>query len=458
MKRFALLVFLLAPASAQFFQQGPKLTATGAIGVAYQGTSVALSADGNTALVGGYNDNDKIGAVWVWTRSGDVWAQGPKLVGSGAEGQYVYQGYSVALSADGNTALVGGPADNLDQGAAWVFTRSGGVWTQQGPKLVGSGAEGFPDQGYSVALSADGNTALIGGDLDHAGMGAVWVWTRTGTVWTQQGPKLVGTGAVGTSVYQGWSVALSGDGNTAVVGAMGDDNYTGAVWVWTRNFGAWSQQGPKLVGSGLFGQDPYEGYSVDVAADGNTLIAGRPADGNNTGAAWIFTRSGAVWTQQGPKLVGTGGIGTSLQGISVALSGDGNTALVGGDLDNNSTGAAWVWTRNFGAWSQLGPKLVGAGAAGVAFQGKSVDLSMDAKTALVGGPQDARFTGAAWVFAASVGCSCDANADGTINLGDIGFIIVHFLDNSAAGCHSGNVNLGDIGRVINSFLGKGCNQ
>ncbi len=115
--------------------------------------------------------------MWVWTRSGGVWTQqGTKLVGSGAVGN-AYQGYSVSLSADGNTAMVGGYLDNVDAGAAWVWTRSGGVWTQQGSKLVGTGAAGAAEQGISVSLSADGNTAMVGGYLDNAGAGAVWVFT-----------------------------------------------------------------------------------------------------------------------------------------------------------------------------------------------------------------------------------------------------------------------------------------
>ena len=88
--------------------------------------------------------------------------QGPKLVGTGAVGD-ADQGFSVAVSADGNTAIVGGPKDNAAAGAAWVFTRSGGVWSQQGSKLVGTGAVGAAAQGCSVALSADGNTAIVGG-------------------------------------------------------------------------------------------------------------------------------------------------------------------------------------------------------------------------------------------------------------------------------------------------------
>jgi hypothetical protein len=91
--------------------------------------------------------------------------QGPKLVGTGAVAPSV-QGDSVALSADGNTAIVGGCCDNSYTGAAWVFTRSGGVWTQQGDKLVGTGAVGNANQGWSVALSADGNTAIVGGQCE----------------------------------------------------------------------------------------------------------------------------------------------------------------------------------------------------------------------------------------------------------------------------------------------------
>ena len=120
--------------------------------------------------------------------------QGSKLVVPDAAPNL---GRDVALSADGNTALIGGPGD-VTNGAAWVFTRSGSTWTEQ-TKLVGTGAVGNAQQGQSVALSADGNTAVVGGPNDNGGNGAAWVFTRSGTTWTQQGPKLVGTGAVGAA-------------------------------------------------------------------------------------------------------------------------------------------------------------------------------------------------------------------------------------------------------------------
>ena len=214
---FGTLLFSSQLALAQFSQQGPKLVGTLATGSAGQGTSVALSADGHTAIVGGPNDNSGAGAAWIFTRSRGVWTQqGSKLVGTGAVGNAA-QGTSVALSADGRTAIVGGPNDNSGAGAAWVFTRSGGVWTQQGDKLVGTGAVGSAVQGTSVALSAEGRTAIVGGPNDNTNTGAAWVFTRSEGVWTQQGDKLVGTGAVGAAV-QGTSVALSAEATLAIVG------------------------------------------------------------------------------------------------------------------------------------------------------------------------------------------------------------------------------------------------
>jgi len=133
------------------------------------------------------------------------------------------------VSADGNTPLVGGLTDNGGAGAAWVYTRSGGVWSQQGAKLVGMDAVGAAQQGISVAVSANGNTAVVGGREDDDGTGATWVYTRSGGVWSQDA-KLVGTGVVGIAL-QGSSVAVSADGNTAIVGGNFDNGFVGATWV-----------------------------------------------------------------------------------------------------------------------------------------------------------------------------------------------------------------------------------
>ena len=287
---------LAVPVSAQLVEQGGKLTATDAIVPAYLGSSVAISADGNTAIMGGYMDDSNQGAACVFTRSTGVWTQqGLKLVGAGGEG-VDYQGIRVALSADGNRAIIGGDGDDGGTGAAWVFTRSGAKWSQQGGKLVGSGAVGEATQGLSVALSADGNTALVGGYPDANFLGAVWVWTRTAGFWTQQA-KLVGNGWQGPYSGQGFSLALSSDGDTALVGVWFDNNNTGAAWVFTRDTtGAWSQQGSKLVGADAVGP-AQQGWSVALSADGNTALVHGAADDGFTGAVWVWTRSDGVWTQ-----------------------------------------------------------------------------------------------------------------------------------------------------------------
>jgi hypothetical protein len=405
MKRtlFVFLFFAIIPnlLFAQFTQQGPKLVGTSFVGNRVeQGGSVAISSDGNTAIVGGPDDNSNAGAVWVFTRSGGVWTQqGPKLVGTGIVG-IAAQGGSVAISSDGNTAIVGGIVDNGQAGAVWVFTRSGGVWTQQGSKLVGTGGDANSRQGRSVAISSDGNTAIEGGELDNNGVGALWVFTRSGGVWTQQGPKLVGSGAV-NGLYgagQGNYVAISSDGNTLIEAGSEDNGGVGAVWVFTRSGGVWTQQGQKLVGTGGIGALVRQGVSVSISSDGNTLVEGGSGDYNRAGAVWVFTRSGGVWTQQGPKLVGTGAVGNAGQGWSVAISPDGNSFVEGGGGDNSEAGAVWVFTRSGGVWTQLGTKLVGSGAVGdSSLQGISVAISSEG-TLIEGGPWDNSDIGAAWVF------------------------------------------------------------
>jgi hypothetical protein len=411
------------PALADFVQQGPKLVGTGAVGSYEPGYSIAISADGNTAILGGPNDNNSAGAVWVFTRSGGVWTQqGSKLVGTGALPPYpAGQGASVALSADGNTAVVGGPGDNYSTGAVWVFTRSGGIWTQEGSKLIGSDAVGNAFQGTSVAVSGDGSTAIVGGSYDNTNTGATWVFTRNGGVWSQQGSKLIGTGAVGIA-GQGHSVALSSDGNTAIVGGHYDSGSTGATWVFTRSGGVWTQQGSKLVGTGGV-ENSDQGWSVALSADGNTAIVGADGDGGNDngncdgsiGAVWIFTLSGDVWTQEGNKLVGNAPHQCGNRGNSVALSGDGNIAIVGaptyvGEL--GKFGAALVFTRTNGVWTEQGSPLIGSGAVAGSEQGFSGALSADGSTAIFGDP----VTGV-WVFiqstiSSSLAATHDFNGDG----------------------------------------------
>jgi hypothetical protein len=376
-----------------FLHQGIKLTPSGQTTHGDFGVRAALSADGNTALITGY------GAAWVFTRSGASWTQqGEKLTPSGGAAF----GSSLALSADGNTALIGSSSEESLRGAAWVFTRTGETWTQQGEKLTGAEANGQAEFGTSVALSADGNTALIGARRDHLRVGAAYVFTRSGETWSQQGERLTGGGESGEGRF-GEGVALSGDGNTAIVGA-GYENKLGAVYVFTRSGEAWTQQGEKLTGSGEYiSGTQYDligffGSSVALSEDGDTAVIGAKGAGGNGGGAWLFTRSGETWTQQGAF----GGLGeTSTEktpayfGASVALSGDGSTVLIGAPGEAN-IGFAYVLTRSGETWAQQGGKL-GSGEKATSGFGSGVALSGDGSSALVGNPGNG-LTGAAWVF------------------------------------------------------------
>jgi hypothetical protein len=204
--------------------------------------------------------------------------------------------------------------------------------------MIGSGTFGIANQGYSASLAADGNTAIVGGFADNSSTGAAWVWIKSGGVWTQQGNKLVAVDALGRAA-QGNAVSLSADGNTAIIGGVGDNQSSGAAWVWTRSGGVWSQQS-KLIGSAA--GPAYQGYAVSLSGDGNTAIVGGVLDNNQAGAAWVWTRRGGLWSQS-DKLVGTGAVGVAYQGASVCLSGNGTTAIVGGLADSGQIGAAWVY-------------------------------------------------------------------------------------------------------------------
>lgn len=259
---------------------------------------------------------------------------------------------SCALSSDGNTLAIGDPDDNKTT----IYTRSAGVWTQEGPFLSGSGAVGSASQGTSVSLSSDGNTLAVSGKNDNGSIGAVWIFTRSAGVWTQQGSKLVGTGAIGTSV-QGTSLSLSSDGNILAVGGEGDNSSIGAVWIFTRSAGVWTQQGQKLVGTSGTG-DQRQGVSVSLNSLGTVLAVGGYQNNSNMGGVWIFTYSLGVWSQQGGLLypanttfagpfIGTGYTGVPSFGSGVAFNSVGDTLAVGGCNNNTNIGATWVFRSTY---------------------------------------------------------------------------------------------------------------
>jgi hypothetical protein len=403
-----------------FVQDGAKFSPTGTSGSEGR-WSVALSSDGDTALVGAPSDNSLKGAVWAFTRSGSTWTQqGAKLTplpGDREEGQGIFGetrfgefGSSVALSADGNTAVIGASGDQEEEGAAWFFVRSGSTWSQQGgpvfPELGSGGNEGTPFEseesrfGSSVALSSDGNVALIGAPDAYGDEGAGFAYKRTGNKWSEDGGlELIPSDESGSAVGEaGTAVALSADGTTALLGGPGDrlvaGQDPGAAWVFTKSGGPWTQQGPKLTGSEEAETKSEFGAAVALSADGDTALIGAPQDSSRVGAAFAFVRSGTTWSQQGAKLLAAGESGAGGFGSSVALSSDGDTALLGSPEESSNTGSAWLFARSGTSWAQS-EQLTGGGVEAGAKFGRAVALSADGATALIG---DNSSEGAARVF------------------------------------------------------------
>jgi len=284
--------------------------------------------------------------------------------------QFSSKGVSIALSNDGKTALMGAP-DNSPNGA-WVTVMTETGWKAQDKFLHGFGANSR--QGTAVALSADGNTAIISGENDSI---QTWIFTRTDTIWTEQASLLNLTGLAGSSFHS--SLALSADGNTAAMGVYSNLG-NGGIYVLKRSGNIWSQLGSLLTVSDTIGATNF-GQAVDISADGKTILASGPQNDGYAGALWFFVDSSGTFVQQGSKLTANGAIGNAHLGESVALSADGNTAIAGGRYDNNQQGAIWVFTRNNGIWSN-GTKIAFAGSKQL---GRGVALTADGSSIFTNG-------------------------------------------------------------------------
>ncbi|MBV8598072.1 MAG: hypothetical protein JO017_04550 [Actinobacteria bacterium] len=342
------------------------------------GYSLAFSGDGKTLLVGGYKDAIGLGAAWVFTALGGTWVQqGPKLIAPDEHGTGWF-GQSVALSQDGNTAVIGIPQENENTGTARVFVRSGDAWQQQA-ELNNGGAEDA--LGLGVALSGDGNVALLGAPKHNAVIGGAYVFTRTGSTWRRQPLVLRGRGELRSGEF-GLAVAMSADGKTLAVGGPGDNSGAGAVWTFARVGSRWVA-GPKLLARGERGHAEF-GYSVALSADGKTLVVGGFRDNATKGAAWVFGRAANAWVQRA-KLTAVAGPQAGL-GFSVAVSADGTAVLTGGPAARNGSGAAWLFRRTTGGAWHLRRHWNGAARTGL---GYGVALSGDGHLAAIGAPNDA---------------------------------------------------------------------
>ncbi|AYV82741.1 MAG: hypothetical protein Hyperionvirus2_109 [Hyperionvirus sp.] len=293
----------------------------------------------------------------------------------GCEGKFSAQGSSVSLSGDGQTLAVGGPGDNKNYGAVWIFENCDDEWIEE-VKLIPVGLKEGALAGSAVALSRDGDTLAVGAE----GFGGTVMYSRSEDgEWIQLGYVLVGTDDSGTS--QGFCVALSAEGDLLAVGDPTDNGSQGAVWLFIRSDRDWFQIGEKLVVKDSIGVVVNFGLSVSLSDSGDILAIGGPNDDSSKGATWVLTKEDNGWmpTQKIVDETATG----SFQGFSVSLNGDGNILAVGGPLGN---GAAWVYEiGNDGQWVQVGNKLIPPEQSILNF-GRSVSLSRSGKILAIGAP------------------------------------------------------------------------
>ncbi len=367
---------------------------------AHFGWSVALSSDGQYALVGAYNadvsgEGTHEGKAYVYTRTGG-WVHQQTL---SLENARAYLGYSVDIDMDGNVAVLGAPGYNSsvsDAGAVAVFRRTGATWTHS-RTLIPSDLKAGDWFGRSVAINAAGDTfaagasrADVGGIIDE---GAAYVWVAAGDSWTQQA-KLLPDASGNADDNFGVSTAISNSGDTVVVGALNGGEPTaptaGMAFVFSRWGTTWSAPAHSLLCNT---NGDRCGVAVALSGDAKRMLVG--ADRNdyagitNSGIVWLLNRQIGGSAYQPSMIFQGSGDASDYFGVAVALSDDGMTALVGAPRDDFdgivNLGSAWVFVRSTNGW-RLQARLVGSVVEAEARFGESVALSEDGNTALVGSP------------------------------------------------------------------------
>ena len=306
-------------------------------------TAVTIRIQPNNIIAKLTPDDPCMSLVYVngqWVSSGDgLLLTERAFLQSEPMQSFARAGQSIAITPDGTTMVVGiheqdGPSAT-DEGALVIYIRVISDWVQQGPLLFGTTGQLEGDLGYAVAISSDGNTVATSAYKWDTSTGAVFVFVRSGGEWSQQGVPIQ-LAIPQANARLGQSIAISADGNTIAAGASGWDGAAGssegALFVFTRSDGIWSPEG---VGP-TYALVPAEaqanalfGSSVALSYDGNTMGAGAVYPFRTVGSAYVFIRTAGTWTQESPVLLPSVLQDSQLFGNNVSLAADGNIMAVG---------------------------------------------------------------------------------------------------------------------------------
>jgi hypothetical protein len=372
----ALIVFSLAMsvptwADTNWLEKQKLLASDGAAGDWF-GVSACISGD--YAILGapfddGKEASSKSGSAYIFKRSGETWRQQAKIHASDSEPNDQF-GTSVSISGD--FAIIGAFHDSNMTGSAYIFKRDGTKWVQK-DKLLASDAAVEDWFGYSVSISGD--YAIVGAPYDDdkgISGGSAYIFRRDGKTWKQQAKILADDGAE----YDQLGISISISGDFAIVGAWGDDNYTGSAYIFKRDGMKWIQQ-QKLVAKECFAGDR---FGISVSNSGDLAMAGAYYDedkGFRSGSAYIFKCDGKSWVQQQKLHAKDGSVG-NVFGWSVSVGED--SAIVGAP-HASYIGAAYIFKRDGKSWVQQ-QKILPADGVPADLFGRSV--SIVAKFAVVG--------------------------------------------------------------------------
>lgn len=421
----------------------------------------SVSIDNNMAIVGRPGDADGVGSAYIFIRSEGLWIEQAKLVADDGESG---DRFGTSVSISGDTVLIGA---NLDDdagersGSAYIFTRVEGVWTQQA-KLVSDDASESDQFGHAVSLDSD--TALISApnyrnnQPDGFASGVAYVFTRSEGLWSQQARILPDDGAALN--YFGESVSIHGD--TALIGSDSDDdlgNNSGSAYIFTRSGSAWTQHSKLLPSDGA--AENYFGGSVSI--HNNTAVIGaygHTDNGENSGTAYIFTLDEGSWTEH-TKLLPDDGAEGDLFGVRVAINAD--TVVASSVYDDDiatDSGSAYVFSRSEGTWSQQSKLLPTVGGGVRDWFGYSIAVSNDAAIvgSVFGSTKGKQGFGSAYIYELSCSdCPADFTGDGTLDFFDISEFLTAFgnQDPIADFNTDGSFDFFDMSEFLTAF-GAGC--
>ena len=304
------------------------------------GWSISLSTDGNTIAIGArYNDGggSNAGHVRIYDWSGGAWTQRGTDIDGESSGDEM--GQSVALSSDTNTLVVGSPWNDgagANSGSVRVYDWNGTAWNQRGTDIDGESSNNY--NGQSVSISANGSIIAMGAVKNNGNAGHVRIYSWNGSAWVQLGADIDGETA-GDEIGQ--SIALTADGNSIVMGAQFNDgggSNSGHARVFDWNGSDWVQRGTDIDGER---SGDYSGISVSITDDGNSIAIGARGNddgGSGAGQARVYNWDGSAWVQRGSDIDGESSGDGSAQSLKV--SGDGITLAVGALYNDNSNGSA----------------------------------------------------------------------------------------------------------------------